>query len=703
MKAYAFEKEIKMENKYDKFGHRLLLSLSVSAFFVYTFLLYAPLKLYIENKDVLWFNFDSTLIVSLIISAVALIIITLFVAIPKRFIHAGLCCLLFALALGLFIQGNFLNINYGSGVFDGSEIAWKDYTTYGAINSAVWAACLAMPFAFFMVFRNEWRKILMFSSLGLVLVQVVILSSLVVQNSGTLDKITYEVTRSGIYELSEEDNTVVFVLDSFDESYLDKIKEDFPDYEKELSGFTEYDNTLATGSGASVALPSLLTGEVYTKQSSYNSYLKSIWGDDTVYSVLSENGVDARIYAQTEYFGPHAKDDIQNIVDYMDTYGAYASMTKTIYKYAAYTYAPHYLKQYFWLDLDTISSYKSKNAYALNDAKFYSDYVRAGGFNYTESYDSAVRIYNLDGARSPYTLTKNTIKSINGTSLDEQIYGCFNCLFTMLDDMRENGIYENATIIITANIGNKDMTQHPLMLVKEKGKTEGYEINHAPLSMFDLVPTLASDYTDEYVNFGSGKTFNEFESDAKRTRYFYLNTGENADTRIEQYSTRGDANDVESMRLLNSFYSTTQVTDYRLGTSLTFAMDATANMYCIEGFCSTTGWRTPLAGPQAQMVIPIASIPNDAQDIHVYFELHSVDTASDCIIYANGRQVYSGKIDKKLVSEGLNFTVPCSLIGNNNELNLSFDFTDINNSEFELEQNKRTKTVSFKSFKMYTQ
>ncbi len=692
-----------MENKYDKFGHRLALSVSVSIFFVYTLLLYAPLKLYIENKNILWFNFDATLTVSLIISAVALVIVTLFVAIPKRFIHAGLSCLLFALALGLFIQGNFLNINYGSGVFDGSEIAWKDYTTYGAINSAVWAACLAMPFAFYMVFRTQWRKILMFSSLGLVLVQIVILSSLVMQNSGQLDKTTYEVTRSGIYELSDNDNTLVFVLDSFDEEYLDKIKKDFPDYEKQLSGFVEYDNTLTTGSGASVALPSLLTGEVYTKQTTYKSYLKRIWGDDTVYSLLNENGVDSRIYAQTEYFGPHAKDDVKNIIDYMDTTGAYASMTKTIYKYALYTYSPHYLKQYFWLDLDTISTYKSKNAYTLNDAKFYSDYVRAEGFSYSDEYDRAVRVYNLDGARSPYTLTKNTIKSINGTSLDEQIYGCFNCLFAMIDDLKDNGAYENSTIIITANVGNKDLTQHPILLVKEKGSVEGYEISHAPVSLFDLAPTLASTVTDDYSRFGSGKMFSEFTSDAKRTRYFYLNTGENCDTRIEQYSTRGDANNLESMRLLNSFYSTTQVTDYKLGTSLTFAMDATANMYCVDGFCSTTGWRTPLAGPQAQMVIPISSIPNDAEDIHVYFELHSVDKESNCIIYANGRKVYSAKISKSFVNDGLNFTVPCSLIGNDNTLNLSFNFTDIDKNELDLEQNKRTKTFSLKSFKLYTQ
>lgn len=692
-----------MDNNYDKFGKRLLLSASVSLFFVYTLFLYGPLKLYIENKDVLWFDFRSMLGVVLIISAVAFVIVTLFATIPKRFIHTGMCCLLFALALGLFIQGNFLNIDYGSGVLDGSEIAWKDYTTYGAINSAIWAACLAMPFAFCMVFRAQWRKIIMFSSFGLVLVQIVVMFSLVIQNSGTLDKVTYEVTTDGIYELSEEDNTVVFVLDSFDEDYLDKIKKDFPDYKQRLSGFTEYDNALATGSGASVALPALLTGDVYTRDGSYESYIDEIWDGSTVYSLLNKNDVDTRIFAQTVYFGADAKDDIKNIVDYMDTSGAYTSMTKTIYKYTAYTFVPHYLKQYFWLDLDTISTYKSKNAYSLNDAKLYSDYVRNEGFSYTDEYDSAVRIYNLDGARSPYTLTKNTIKSINGTSLNDQIYGCFNCLFAMIDDMKENGVYEDATIIITANIGNKGLTQNPVLLIKEAGKTEDYEISHAPLSMFDLAPTLASMVTEDYSDFGSGKTFYEFESDATRTRYFYLNTGDNSDVKIEQYSTRSDANDIENMRLIDSFHSADYVSKYRLGTSLTFTMDATANMYCREGFSSTTGWRTPMAGPKSQMVIPIASIPGDAEDVHVFFGIHSIDKATQCVIYANGKQVFSAKINKSFVKDGLNFTIPTSLIGDDNTVTLDFVFSGIDDSELELEQSKRTKTISLESFKMYTQ
>lgn len=692
-----------MENKYDKFPHRLALSVSVSFFFVYTFLFYGPIKLYIENKDVLWYSFSSAIVATAVISVIALVVITLISTIPKKIIHEGLCCLIFAIALGLFIQGNFMNIDYGSGVLDGSEIAWKDYTTYGAINSAVWAACLAMPFAFYMVFRIQWRKVLIFSSLGLVLVQVVILSVLLLQNSSGLHKVTYEVTREGIYELSEKDNTIVFVLDSFDEEYLDKVKENFPDYEEKMKGFTEYDNTLASASGASVALPSMLTGEIYTKDTGYVNYIEGIWNDKNVYSTLNANGVDTRIYAQTEYFGSNSKEHVGNIVDYMDGAGVNLSMIKNIYKYTAYTYMPHYFKQYFWMDLDSISTYKSKNVYTMNDAKFYSDYVRSEGFVYSDEYKNAVRIYNLDGARSPYTLTKNTIKSINGTSLDEQIYGCFNCLFTMMDDLKENGKYKDATIIITANIGNTGLTQHPVLLIKEAGSDVGYKINHAPVSSFDFAPTLASIVTDDYKAYGSGKSYFDIYEGELRTRYFYLNTGDNSNTRIDKYCTSENAFDTDSMKVIESYYSATAGNKYRLGTQLTFTMDATANVYTTEGFCSTTGWRTPIAGPKAQMVIPIESIPEDAQDIHVYFGVHSVDSSSLCAIFANGANVFNEKITKAHQSDGINFTIPTSVIGEDNVITLDFVFSNVSQDELELDTNKRTKNFSVQSFKMYTQ
>lgn len=693
-----------MNDKYNKLPHRLALSASISLFFVFTFLLYAPLRIYIENKDTLWFNFDATLKVSLIISAVGLLISLLMTVVPKKIIHVGMCCLLFALALGLFVQGNYMNIDYGSGVLDGSEIAWKDYTTYGALTSAVWAACLAFPFALFMVFRNNWRRVLMVISLGLVIAQGVNLAVMLNDNSGSLNKITYEVTTDGIYELSEDENTIVFVLDSFDDEYLSKIKKSYPDYKERLSGFTEYSNTLATGSGASLALPSLLTGEVYTRDESYTEYIDHIWSGDTVYSKLNDNGVDTRVFAQTEYFGDNANNYINNIIDHTDGLSASLSMTKTLYKYACYTYAPHYLKEYFWLDLDTITRYRSSNAYTLNDAKFYSDYVTQGGYAYTDEYSNAVRIYNLNGARGPYLLTKNTIKSSNTTSLNEQVMGCFNCLFTMIDDLKENGVYENANIIITANVGNKNLTQHPVLLIKRQGESEGYSISNAPVSNFDFAPTLASLVTDEYGLYGSGRTYFRAQEDTNRVRTFYLNTGENSDIRIDKYMTYSKATDMDSLTLHTSYYANdSEPEKYKLGTSLSFEMDATANAYCTEGFCNTTGWRTSLAGPSSQMIIPVHHIPSDAEDVHVFIGIHSIDKPSKCTIYANGRQVFSAKINETFVSSGLNFTVPTSAISDDNTILLEFNFSGISENEYELDTNKRTKTISFDTFKMYTQ
>ncbi|MDO4747920.1 MAG: hypothetical protein Q4A12_01950 [Eubacteriales bacterium] len=691
-----------MENNKETLKHRLLLGACVSLFFVFTFVLYAPLKLYIENKDVLWFDFQSTLIVALVSSVVVFALMLLITSLPKKVIHTGLCCLVFAIALGLFLQGNFLNTDYGSSVLDGSEIAWKDYTTYGAINSAVWAACIAMPFAFWMVFREQWRKILIFSSLLLVVVQAIILGATLLQNSNNLHKITYEVTRDGIYELSEDENTIVFLLDSFDDEYFDKVKKDFPDYKERLSGFTEYSNTLATGSDTAVALPSALTGEAYTKDKQYSEYIDSSW-NNSVYKLLHDKGVDTRIFAKTAYVGVDATEDLDNIVDYMDTSGAYTTMAGTMYKYAAYTYAPHYLKEYLWMDLDTISTYKSKNAYSVNDAQFYSDYVRSQGFTYTDDYKKSLRVYNLNGASKPYVLTRSTIKSINGSSLNDQIYGSFNCLFSMIEDLKQSGAYENATIIITASSGNKDLHQNPLMLIKEKGVTEGFEKSDAPVSLFDLAPTLASTVTKNYSTYGTGVSIFDMDEKTERTRDYYYNTGDNSNTRIEHYSTESSAADAEKMLLVDNYYSSTSVSKYKLGTSLTFAMDATANMYCTEGFSSTDGWKTYLAGPQSEMVIPISSIPDDAEDIHVFMGVGSVDKYTQVIIYANEKPIYSQRITKSLKNEGLNFTVPNPLIKDDNILSLKFVFPEISSEEFELTQDKRTKTFSAETFKMYTQ
>ncbi len=187
-----------MEDKYFELKHRFAFGAAVSAFFCFTLLVFSPLSLYITGNDEMWFSFRSLLLPVTLVSVPSFLLLTLLLSLPKGVIHKALCCLFFGLALGFYIQGSYFNISYGSGVLDGSQIAWKDYTTYGAIDSAMWAACIALPFALFMVFKRSWRHILMIAAAFIILVQIGGLTVNIYQNQNSLNKLSHEVTVEGM-------------------------------------------------------------------------------------------------------------------------------------------------------------------------------------------------------------------------------------------------------------------------------------------------------------------------------------------------------------------------------------------------------------------------------------------------------------------------------------------------------------------------
>ena len=350
-----------MEDKYFELKHRFAFGAAVSAFFCFTLLVFSPLSLYITGNDEMWFSFRSLLLPVTLASVPSFLLLTLLLSLPKGAIHKALCCLFFGLALGFYIQGSYFNISYGSGVLDGSQIAWKDYTTYGAIDSAMWAACIALPFALFMVFKRSWRHVLMIAAAFIILVQIGGLTVNIYQNQNSLNKLSHEVTVEGMYELSDKDNTIVFLLSSMDASYYDDYKDEHPEIKESLTGFTEYENALSGGSDPLVSLPLMMTGDVYKKDIHYSEFIKNAWNHTNVFDLLGKNGVDARIFADDKYFGNGAVRKVENIVDRAQDADAYRVIGSTMYRYTMYNAAPHYLKQLFWMSLDDYSSFKSNN------------------------------------------------------------------------------------------------------------------------------------------------------------------------------------------------------------------------------------------------------------------------------------------------------------------------------------------------------
>ena len=685
-----------MEDKHLELKHRLAFGATVSAFFCITLLAFGPLRLYISGNDQMWFSFRSLLLPVILVTVIAMAAMTAILSLPPGKYHKILCCLTFGIAMGFYLQCGFLNISYGSGVLDGSQIVWKDYTTYGAIDSALWAACVAMPFALYMVFKRSWRHILMAAAVFILLIQVGGLAINIYQNQNSLDKLSHEVTSEGAYDLSDRDNMLVFVMSSMDQSYYETYKQAHPEVKEALEGFTEYDCALATGSGSMVSFPSMLTGDVYKKDIRYTDYISAIWKKNNVYDLLSKNDVDIRIYCDDLYFGNAAVRKIDNVVDRAQDAESYQVISSTMYRYTLYNSMPHYLKRFFWMSLREYADYQSNNTYtAYSDEKLFGDYDENGGFNYTDDYMSALRIYHLQGAKAPYRMLSDGTRSKRTTSLEEQINGEFGCILRMIEDLKKNGKYENARIIITADNGDVSLGQSVMLLYKDKGEKEGYRVSSAPVSLFDLPATLASSVTSDYASYGSGKTFKDIENaHASRRRYFYHDAGSNADSRIDEYMTAAVRAKEKNMKLLNSYYiNGGNVENYVLGKELTFASDETAAIYCKSGFGHTNGWRTIMHSPEAVMEIPFDSIPENIQDLHAYFNVLNIYEETRCVIEANGHTVFDGRLNSVIRNNGLNFLIPTDCIGSDNKLTLRFTFPDRQDASI----------MALTSFKIYHQ
>ena len=686
-----------MEDKHLTLKHRFAFGVTIGVFFCFTLLVYSPMFLYVTGSDEMWFSFKSLLTPVLIVAPIAAAVSSVILSLPKGAVHKLLCCLVFGLTLGFYIQCSFFNISYGSGVLDGSQIAWKDYTTYGAIDSAMWAACIALPFAVFMVFKRSWRHILMAAAIFILLLQVGGLAINLYQNQNTLDKLSHEVTTQGIYDLSEGDNTLVFVMDSMDAEYYQEYKKAHPEITEELSGFTEYENAMSAGSDSLESIPAMLTGDIYKKDIKYTDFINNSWKRNNVFDVLSRSGADVRIYTDDKYFGNGAVAKIDNVVDRAQDAEAYRVIGTTMYRYTMYNAMPHYLKRLFWMSLNDYSNFQSNDVYELgSDDLLYEGLEKNGGFNYTGSYGSAVRIYHLKGASHPYRLTSKCEKDTGGTSRPEQVEGGFLLLRSMLDKLKESGKYENATIIIAGNQGENEYGQRPMLLYKEKGKASKYRTSGAPVSLFDLPATLASTVTKDYKGIGSGETFRDAEKMPwTRTRSFYRSTGSNANSRIEEYSLIFTEPKTDNLTLTNKYYvNGGRIDNYILGTELTFTEDETAAVYCKEGFGHTNGWRTIITGSKAVMEIPIDKIPDNVSDLHAYFSVLNIYEETRCVITANGETVFDGKLGYNERMNGLNFLVPIRAIAPGNTLTLTFSFPEIENDK---------DIMALTSFKIYNQ
>lgn len=496
---------------------RFVLSFVVVAFCGFTLGIAAPFEIVAGNASSLAFGLaDVWLAVVLAVLAIVVVASLLLSLVPgKAFSHVlvvvfcfGLCC---------YVQAMFMNVGLPSANGDTVNF-WSDHTTMMVVSSVVWLLVLIVPACVCGLNRSRFQFGAAALSICLIVVQAVGVASLLAspQEGASKGEGAVQVTEDGLFEVSGKSNVVVFILDRFETGFFNKLYDETPDLLDGLDGFTYYRDSVGMMTPTLNAVPYLLTGEQPQVGEDYLTYQKERYVRSTFLSDMRAQGYSVGIYAdglELQYMS----DDVMREAVANNTINMHAAKGEGIdvkgtlsalVKCALYRDMPWVLKWRFWFYTDEVNKKVVKRSvdgepadtpYLVDDARYYSRLQRYGLRADDTGANGAFRLIHLNGAHSPYCINEDAqYVGAEGATREQQTIGALHIVKQYVQDLKDLGLYEDATIIIMADHGDWESSSErptfaisPLLLVKQAGVSEGdLKVSDVPVSHEDFRATV---------------------------------------------------------------------------------------------------------------------------------------------------------------------------------------------------------------------
>lgn len=559
-----------------------VLFLSLTAFF------FSPLEVYLKNiaeftfpaKHVWWIMGCFSIGSSVVYAAMSAFFPKKLSDILSRlFVGLGICIYI----QSMFLNGSLQELNGENTVF---SIGLK------VRNILWWIVFVSAPEALFSFVSArkgdaQCTELLIILSSGFIIIQAAGLFSTA---SGMIpedaEKDNY-LSTDREFELSSGRNVLFFILDNCDGFIVQEALAEDPSLFKGLSGFTYYPDATTKYSRTYPAIPYLLTHEPCTFDKPYTQYISEAYGSSSFLKEIHESGTDVRLYTSLNYLSP----DSYGIADNVSSYNsrsisvlAPVNLIKAMLRLGGYRGMPYILKGMFSYTIDPINrnvlSGIPENYFTLTNNDFdFHNRLTAKGVTVTDDYESTFRFYHLFGPHPGCYMDEHAGYDLHATQA-QALRGDIKILNEFFDDMRENGIYDNSTIIITADHGNQnesdDLLLHNpaccIMLVKPAGDTDPeIKISGAQVCHNDLFSTV---YQGLGLNsYRSEPAIYEIPEGSERERYYYHTAQFNAtdgEVALREYKITGNAEDFSSWQLTGKYwdiiYSANAVSKTRLNT-----------------------------------------------------------------------------------------------------------------------------------------
>ncbi|MCD8039735.1 MAG: sulfatase-like hydrolase/transferase [Lachnospiraceae bacterium] len=525
-------------------------------------LIFEPNQLLLNNLDefsIPYFTFFGIMLAEGAAMAAVYTVICVFVLSDRQLKLFG--TIIFGISAAGYIQGNFLNGEML--LMDGNVQTWS--SVQKAINGAAWIIMLAVAayLNYNRRFKGICRKIVSAVCVYICLVQLLSLVFMIASAKFPDEENEFVLTTNHMLELDDENNVVVFVLDWFDRQIMDDIEEENPDFTEALKDFTEYTDTTSRYAFTALSVPYLLTGVEWEYGMEADEYCEYAYGNGNFLSDIEGQNYSLGVYTGSRHVGDAVK---EKLINYSNEITREIGIKKAFYVMSdtsKYKMAPFAAKQMYFYTTDDIAEIvvNSGEYTANNDIVFYNE-LSQNKLSIDESgaYEGAFRFYHLKGAHPQFTMNENfeEVEGDGGTQLS-QSKGSLKIVYQYIDEMKKLGVYDNATIIITADHGQNtnvmkesaldtdyDMTSTPILFVKlpNEQHDDGPAKSSAQVSHTDFAATVINAVGGNPAEYG--RTFAEIDEDEVRDRVFTYVVA--PDKKYARYVITGDSNNPEAWR-----------------------------------------------------------------------------------------------------------------------------------------------------------
>ena len=566
---------------------RLIRSFLVCFFVFFTLLFVAPYELVAGNSTDLLFGVGEIAPVMAVFALVVSLLTSVIISFLRGKAFDVALALVASVGLCFWLEALFLNVGLPGA--NGSAVDWSDYTTISIISCVVWIGVVLSAFFLSTKKRAVSRITATFVSVALIFVQGIGLISASIPDAEATSP-SYQVSQSGLLDVSSKKNVIVFCLDAMDTVELEQILQDYPDLFSDYTGFTYFKNVVGSGMPTHYGVPFLLSGEYPQYDESWTNYNEERWSRSTLLGDIRDAGYSIGLYSDTFANGLEAVSEYaDNITEggkrtsgSPDLFGTVKALTKA----ALYRDMPWSLKAPFWYYTDELneamkgsSDHLDREAfeeepYLLKDALLYSNLKEFGLKAEDDGATGAFRFIHMFGSHEPFNMNELAQDTTGGpvtpgtadtSTSSQQTRGSLLIVAEYLNQLKSLGLYDDATIVITSDHGRHHVQYDQLdyamcttLLVKPSQThdeaLQPCKVSTAPTGHMDYAALLETAIGNNDSKYGTTTPFS-LKEDAVRDRYFYMTAWSAVtDWGIREYKISGNALDFSNWSLTGVYW-----------------------------------------------------------------------------------------------------------------------------------------------------